>query len=84
MMNGKRVKQVSCGALHCAVLLDDSRVLTWGVGDGGRLGHGDTLTRGTPTILQKLAGEAVAKVVCSAWHSAALVVVPPYTKGREL
>jgi E3 ubiquitin-protein ligase HERC2 len=59
-------------------------VLTWGVGDGGRLGHGDTLTRGTPTILQKLAGEAVAKVVCSAWHSAALVVVPPYTKGREL
>lgn len=84
MLSGKCVKQVSCGSLHCAVLLDDSRVLTWGVGDGGRLGHGDTLRRNTPQIVQKLAGEAVAKVVCSVWHSAAIVVVPPYTTGGLL
>ena len=84
MLSGKSVKQVSCGALHCGVLLDDSRVLTWGSGDGGRLGHGDLKGRSTPTIVQKLAGEAVAKLACSVWHSAAIVVVPPYTKGGLL
>jgi hypothetical protein len=76
--------QVSCGALHCACLLDDSRVFSWGSGDGGRLGHGDTKRRNTPTIIHALAGEAVAKVACSVWHSAAVVVVPPYTKGGLL
>ena len=84
MLQGKHVRQVSCGAMHCAVLLDDSRVLTWGVGDGGRLGHGDAERRNMPTIVQRLAGEAVAKVVCSVWHTAAIVVVPPYTKGGLL
>ncbi len=68
----KRVKlprtQVSCGALHIGCLLDDSRVVTWGSGDGGRLGHGDTRPRNTPTVVQALAGEAVAKVLCSVWH----------------
>ena len=84
MLNGKKVRQVSCGSLHSAVLLEDSRVFSWGSGDGGRLGHGDTRRRNTPTIVQALAGEAVAKVCCSVWHSAAIVVVPPYTTGGLL
>jgi len=84
LKNGKNVKQVSCGALHCAALLDDSRVFSWGSGDGGRLGHGDTRRRNSPTIIQALAGEAVAKVVCSVWHSAAVVIVPPYTTAGVL
>ena len=83
-LRGKAVRQVSCGATHCACLLRDSRVFTWGNGDGGRLGHGDTKPRTAPTIVQTLAGECVAKVMCSVWHSAAIVVVPPYMKGGLL
>jgi len=34
--------QVACGWAHTVVLTADSRVLTCGSGDRGRLGHGDT------------------------------------------
>ncbi len=31
----KKVKQVSCGATHCALLTSRSEIWTWGCGDGG-------------------------------------------------
>ena len=75
---------VACGAVHCAVLLRDSRVFTWGVGDGGRLGHGDTSDRHKPVLVQELHGECVSQVSCAVWHSAAVVVIPPFTTGGLL
>ncbi|KAJ0092100.1 hypothetical protein Patl1_25609 [Pistacia atlantica] len=46
---GSTACEISCGAHHVAVLTWRSEVLTWGRGANGRLGHGDTDDRKTPT-----------------------------------
>lgn len=43
-----KVLQVACSANHCLALVrDENQVYSWGGGDGGRLGHGDTVDRFT-------------------------------------
>lgn len=42
------VVQVACGGAHCAALLEDGRLLTWGRGRFGALGLLDTENRSTP------------------------------------
>lgn len=41
-LRGHRVLHVSCGDTHTAVVTDFGFVYTWGRGDDGRLGIGDT------------------------------------------
>lgn len=41
--------------LHTTPLSDDGLVYTWGHGHNGRLGHGDTHDRSTPTRVQRFA-----------------------------
>ena len=41
---GQRVVAVSAGALHSLALTADGAVFTWGVGEGGCLGHGEDLS----------------------------------------
>ena len=46
-----RVKQVSCGASHTLALsMDGLTVWSFGSGDGGKLGHGNTTTQMFPTV----------------------------------
>jgi len=40
------VKQVALGQSHSCALLDDDTLRCWGLNESGRLGHGDTVTRG--------------------------------------
>lgn len=38
--------QIACSANHCLALVRDlNQVYSWGGGDGGRLGHGDSSDR---------------------------------------
>ncbi len=39
------VISVSCGRQHVAVAAADGSAFTWGIGDDGRLGLGDEMTR---------------------------------------
>nr|CAB3475464.1 unnamed protein product [Digitaria exilis] len=48
------VEEISCGAYHVAVLTSRTEVYTWGKGANGRLGHGDTDDRNTPTLVEAL------------------------------
>ena len=84
------VAQVACGPNHSMALTDDGAVYTWGAGDGGRLGHGDDLTREQPTLIKFFSPEdkrsaqnrhVVLQIACGYWHSAAIVLVPPFTEG---
>jgi len=59
-------------------------VYTWGSGDGGRLGHGDTEDRLIPTQVEALRDEVVLQVACGNWHSAAVVQIPPFLHGGQV
>ena len=46
---GAPVVLVACGQWHTVALTMCGEVWSWGKGDDGRLGHGDTRSRGIPT-----------------------------------
>ena len=47
-------------------------VWSWGSGRRGQLGQGDMLARPTPTVIAKLAGRGIMKVVAGNSHALAL------------
>jgi alpha-tubulin suppressor-like RCC1 family protein len=74
----RRIVSVACGSYHTAVVLEDGALYTFGDGDDGRLGHGDTENRPTPTrvalpaaaqsqSLAVIAGVAFSKTYACAW-----------------
>ena len=67
-----RVRSVACGSGHTIVLSREGRVLTWGRGDDGRLGHGDNGWKYIPRPVEGLEGRRIARVTCGSYHTAAL------------
>ncbi|ESP05641.1 hypothetical protein LOTGIDRAFT_181433 [Lottia gigantea] len=59
---GKIVKSVSAGYRHSAVVTEDGELYTWGEGDYGRLGHGDSTSRGLPKLVKDISN--VGQVAC--------------------
>ena len=47
-LKAKRVRDVSCGSSHSAAITSNGELYTWGLGEYGRLGHGDTTTQTRP------------------------------------
>ncbi|XP_062231351.1 PH, RCC1 and FYVE domains-containing protein 1-like isoform X2 [Phragmites australis] len=68
------VEEISCGAYHVAVLTSRTEVYTWGKGANGRLGHGDTDDRNTPTLVEALKDKQVRTVVCGINFTAAICI----------
>lgn len=66
------VIQVACGGNHSAALLVDGRLLTWGHGRHGQLGHGDMENRSTPAVVRALLGVRGQQVSCGDDHTALL------------
>ena len=48
------VRALACGGFYTAALTSDGTVYTWGRGDDGRLGHGDTSNQLTPKRVDAL------------------------------
>ncbi|CAA9994396.1 unnamed protein product [Nesidiocoris tenuis] len=67
------VGSVSCGANHTLVLSSDGRtVWSFGCGEGGKLGHGDTSNRYRPTVIENIQGLYIKKVIAGNQFSLAL------------
>ncbi|CAM9820772.1 unnamed protein product [Chrysoparadoxa australica] len=65
--------QVTCGWSHTVALCEGGRVYTWGNGDHGKLGHGDTLKVTLPRLVESLSAVHVIKVASYNEHTAVLV-----------
>jgi hypothetical protein len=70
---GATVLQVSCGYRHTGMVLMGGRLLTWGCGECGRLGHGDERNLKQPKLVQALFQNKVVEVACGHAHTAAVV-----------
>lgn len=56
---------VSCGSRHTAAIAGDGSVWTWGWGHYGQLGHGDTVSKYTPSQVQFFSSlKHKAKTLC--------------------
>ncbi|KAL5981104.1 hypothetical protein ACLOJK_029024 [Asimina triloba] len=66
------VEDIACGSYHVAVLTSRTEVYTWGKGANGRLGHGDTDDRHTPTLVEALKEKQVKSIVCGSSFTAAI------------
>lgn len=71
---GEFVEEISCGAYHVAVLTSRSEVFTWGRGANGRLGHGDTEDRKTPTLVEALKDRHVKNLSCGSNFTASICI----------
>ncbi|KAK1277637.1 Ultraviolet-B receptor UVR8 [Acorus gramineus] len=66
------VEEIACGAYHVAVLTSRTEVYTWGKGANGRLGHGDTDDKNSPTLVEGLKDKQVRSVACGTNFTAAI------------
>ena len=67
-----RVAVAALGGKHSVALTDSGALFTWGYGDFGRLGHGDTATRLVPTLVKTNLAAALqrgAMAACGASHT---------------
>lgn len=60
----KRIRDIACGSAHSAAITSSGELYTWGLGEYGRLGHGDNNTLLKPKLVQKLLGHRVVQVAC--------------------
>ena len=56
-------------ATHCAAIDDEGRLYTWGRNERGQLGHGDYVSRGTPTRVEALGETRCASAACGKGHT---------------
>nr|CAD7427832.1 unnamed protein product [Timema monikensis] len=47
----KRVRDIACGSNHSAAITSSGELYTWGLGEYGRLGHGDNITQLKPKLV---------------------------------
>ncbi|KAK5650580.1 hypothetical protein RI129_001609 [Pyrocoelia pectoralis] len=84
-LKDKEVTQISSHVegKHFLALTKDKLVYSWGNGDNGRLGHGDTLPKDDPTVIEALTDKDIVNVQCGATYSAAISADGVlYTWGR--
>ncbi|KAH7285019.1 hypothetical protein KP509_33G007900 [Ceratopteris richardii] len=58
------VEEIAVGAFHVAVRTSKCAVYTWGKGANGQLGHGDTMDRKKPKIVEALKDKQVRAIAC--------------------
>ncbi|XP_052796353.1 E3 ubiquitin-protein ligase HERC2-like isoform X2 [Mya arenaria] len=63
-LKAKRVRDISCGSSHSAAITSNGELYTWGLGEYGRLGHGDNVSQIKPKQVKELSGQRVIQVAC--------------------
>ena len=63
---------LSCGFEHCALVTYDGKIMTWGYGASGSLGHGDSNSYGFPKLIQSIRDENFKYIECGGYHTLAI------------
>ncbi|XP_043536408.1 RCC1 domain-containing protein 1-like isoform X1 [Chiloscyllium plagiosum] len=65
------VSKVSCGSRHSAVITREGNLFTWGWGNYGQLGHGQTNSSDLPRLVEYFVQNhlSVLDVVCGTWNT---------------
>ncbi|EPY26574.1 regulator of chromosome condensation [Angomonas deanei] len=63
------VALVRGGPWHFAAIAEDGTVYTWGLGNNGRLGHGNMDDVVEPEAVEALENEKVVEVACGSFHT---------------
>ncbi|KAH9102036.1 hypothetical protein LEN26_014818 [Aphanomyces euteiches] len=63
------IVDVACGSNHLLLRSSTGLVFSFGSGDCGRLGHGDTNARALPVLIQALRSEVITSIACGRDHS---------------
>ena len=66
------VRIVSCGYEHSAIVTVDGKVLTWGYGASGCLGHESKKSYSHPTAINSIFNKNIVHLECGAYHTAAV------------
>eukprot|EP00438_Fugacium_kawagutii_P020669 Skav217592 [mRNA] locus=scaffold3512:89584:92656:- [translate_table: standard] len=76
-----RVKKVSCGPVHTALIGSNGELLTFGAGWFGRLGHGDMDNQYAPKVVEQVLPDLISdprtsprflEVTCGSFHTCAI------------
>jgi hypothetical protein len=82
-LEGKKIVDVAAGNNHNCVLSAACSVYTWGIGDNGRLGHGDMEDRSFPCEVDVLRGRQCCKIGIGSNHTLAVTDIGQlYTWGQ--
>ncbi|XP_047961167.1 ultraviolet-B receptor UVR8 isoform X2 [Salvia hispanica] len=63
------ILSLSCGGAHVIALTPGGRVLTWGRGTSGQLGHGESVTTSQANIVKQLEGFVITHISAGWNHS---------------
>ncbi|KAF5273445.1 hypothetical protein FQA39_LY07462 [Lamprigera yunnana] len=63
-LRSKRIRDIACGSSHSAAITSSGELYTWGLGEYGRLGHGDNVTQLKPKQVKALIGHRIVQVAC--------------------
>lgn len=53
-LRSKRIREIACGSSHSAAITSSGELYTWGLGEYGRLGHGDNVTQLKPKLVSNI------------------------------
>ncbi|CAL1381160.1 unnamed protein product [Linum trigynum] len=74
-LDGHQIASVTCGADHTTAYSDStSEVYSWGWGDFGRLGHGNSSDLFTPQPIKALHGLKIRQIACGDSHCLAVTM----------
>ncbi|CAL1297267.1 unnamed protein product [Larinioides sclopetarius] len=73
-LKSKRIRDIACGSAHSAAISSSGELYTWGLGDYGRLGHGDLVTQLEPKMVLAFAGKRVKQVSCGSRDAQTLAI----------
>ncbi|XP_018562377.1 E3 ubiquitin-protein ligase HERC2 isoform X2 [Anoplophora glabripennis] len=63
-LRSKKIRDIACGSSHSAAITSSGELYTWGLGEYGRLGHGDNVTQLKPKLIKALIGHRIIQVAC--------------------
>ncbi|CAJ1962339.1 unnamed protein product [Sphenostylis stenocarpa] len=67
-----KIIQIASGGYHSLALTDDGKVLSWGHGGQGQLGHGSVQNQKIPAVVEALSHEHIIYIACGGSSSAAV------------